>query len=134
MLAAHDSAAGSCQIGNLNGDVYGDLLVGAPGEAVGEITAGGMYAFRGTSTAFAPHLGFGQSTGGWTNGNGERFGQSFAFADVDGSTTDLVIAAPGNVVGGVGYAGSLFLWRTAGNNAPTAWRAVGVDSKSPYAE
>lgn len=121
-------------IGNLTGDAYGDLLVGAPGEAVGTITAGWMYTFKGTSTGFAPHHGFGQSSGGWTNGNGERFGQSFALAEVDGNIVDLVVGAPGNNVSGTNYAGSLFIMQGQGNNQLTGWRSLDMDSKSPYAD
>ena len=93
-----------------------------------------MYTFRGTYCAFAPHQGFGQSTGGWTNGNGERFGQSFALAEVDGNIVDLVVGAPGNNVSGVNYAGSLFIMQGQGNNQLTGWRSLDMDSKSPYAD
>jgi hypothetical protein len=131
---AGDQFGAALAIGNLTGDAYGDLLVGAPGEAVGAITAGWMYTFRGTASTFVPHHGFGQSSGGWTNGNGERFGQSFALADVDGNTVDLFVGAPGNHIGGANYAGSLFLWQSQGDAEPAPWRAFSVDSKSPYAQ
>lgn len=129
-----DRFGAALAIGNLTGDAYGDLLVGAPGEAVGSITAGWMYTFRGGASGFAPHAGFGQSTGGWTNGNDERFGNSFALAEVDGNIVDLVVGAPGNHVGSASYAGSVFLWQSRGNNTPAAWRALSADSKSPYAD
>lgn len=93
-----------------------------------------MYTFKGTSTGFAPHHGFGQSSDGWTSGNGERFGQSFALADVDGNDIDLVIGAPGNHLNNASYAGSLFLWQARGNDQPAAWRALSVNSTSPYAQ
>lgn len=121
-------------IGDLTGDGTGDLLVGAPGEAVGELTAGWMYTFKGTSAEFVPHQGFGQSTGGWTNGNGERFGQSFALAELDGNVVDLVVGAAGNHISGASYAGSLFLWQSRGDDAPAAWRALSINSTSPYAQ
>lgn len=129
-----DQFGAALAIGNLTGDSYGDLLVGAPGEASGAVTAGWMYTFRGTYSAFAPHQGFGQSTGGWTNGNGERFGQSFALAEVDGNIVDLVVGAPGNNVSGTNYAGSLFIMQGQGNNQLTGWRSLDMDSKSPYAD
>lgn len=129
-----DQFGATLAIGDLTGDAYGDLLIGAPGEAVGTTTAGWMYTFRGSSTAFVPHHGFGQSTGGWTNGNGERFGQSFALAEVDGNIIDLVVGAPGNHVGAANYAGSVFLFESQGNNQLTGWRALSIDSKSPYAD
>jgi hypothetical protein len=131
---AGDQFGAALAIGNLTGDSYGDLLVGAPGEAVGAITAGWMYTFRGTSTTFVPHHGFGQSSGGWNDGNGERFGQSFALADVDGNTIDLIVGAPGNHIAGTNYAGSLFLWQAQGLAEPSPWRAFSVNSKSPYAQ
>lgn len=121
-------------IGELTGDAHGDLLIGAPGEAVGAITAGWMYTFKGTPSGFAPHHGFGQSSGGCTNGNGERFGQSIALADLDGNVVDLVVGAPGNQVSTASYAGSLFLWQGRGNNEPAAWRALSINSVSPYAQ
>ncbi len=129
-----DQFGATLAIGNLTDDAYGDLLVGAPGEAVGNITAGWMYTFRGSHSGFVPHHGFGQSSGGWNNGNGERFGQSFVLAEVDGNVIDLVVGAPGNHINGASYAGSLFLWQGQGNNKPTGWRSLTVDSKSPYAD
>lgn len=120
-------------IGNLTGDSYGDLLVGAPGEAYGSVKSGWMYSFRGTYSSFVPLAGFGQSTGGWTNGNGERFGNSFVLAEIDGNIPDLIVGAPGNHVGGANYAGSLFIWQGDGNSTPDPWRALSANSKSPYA-
>ena len=55
-------------------------------------------------------------------------------AEVDGNVIDLVVGAPGNHINGASYAGSLFLWQGQGNNKPTGWRSLTVDSKSPYAD
>ena len=130
---AGDLFGAALAIGDLTGDGVRDLMVGAPGEAVGTVTAGWMYTFKGTGGGFTPHSGFGQSTGDWTNGNGERFGQSIALAEVDGNVPDLIVGAPGNHVGNASYAGSFFLWEGRGDDQPAPWRALSVDSKSPYA-
>lgn len=131
---AGDRFGAALAIGDMTSDAYGDLLVGAPGEAIGATTAGWMYTWRGTANTFTPHLGFGQSTGGWTNGNDEGFGHAFALARVDGGVVDIVVAAPGNHVGGASYAGGLFLWQGNGNAQPTTWRAFSMNSDSPYAD
>lgn len=136
VMAAHEAGdrfGAALAIGDLTADGTGDLLVGAPGEAVGTVTAGWMYSFRGTGPGFVAHAGFGQSTGGWINGTDERFGSSFALAEVDGNIVDLVVGAPGNHVGAASYAGSVFLWQSRGDAVPAGWRALSVDSKSPYA-
>jgi hypothetical protein len=131
---AGDQFGAALAIGDLTEDNRGDLLVGAPGEAVGNTTAGWMYTWRGTADAFVPHHGFGQSTGGWTNGNDERFGQSFALAEIDGNVIDLVVGAAGNHVGGASYAGSLFVWQSSGDAVPKKWQALSTNSKSPLAQ
>ncbi len=129
-----DAFGTSLAFGDVNGDGVTDLLVGAPGEAVGNATPGWVYAYGGYQSGFGAMYGFGQSTGGWNDGNGERYGQSIAIGHFDRVGADIVVGAPGNHSGTESYAGAFFLWRA--KNAvmtPTPWRAYSIETKSPDA-
>ncbi len=100
--AARGDKLGSAlaEAGDLDGDGYGDLLVGAEGEDSGGDLAGAAYLFYGpvldgvsASEADLSIIGAGRD---------ERAGASLSVAgDIDGDGwTDLAIGAPGSSVGG----------------------------------
>jgi len=96
--------------GDINGDGFGDLVVGAPAGS-----AGAAYVYLGSATGVAAtpsHTLTGSAAG-------EEFGASVAGAgDVDGDGYgDLIIGAPNASVAGVGVAGSATMY-SGGSGVP----------------
>jgi hypothetical protein len=102
--------------GNLNGDAYTDVLVGAPG-------AGQVYAFLGSATGLATAA---DST--LTGVAADEFGSAVAFAgDTNGDGfDDVLVGAPaaGNAGTNSGSA-ALFTGTAAGLNTGAAWNTFG---------
>jgi hypothetical protein len=78
--------------GDVNGDGYSDVVVGAPYLANGEQDEGRAYVYHGSAAGLAP-------TPAWTtesNGTSARFGSSVASAgDVNGDGfSDIIVGAP----------------------------------------
>jgi hypothetical protein len=111
--AEDEWVGGALAAGDLDGNGYDDLAIGAPGETVnGQTRAGRVYVIRGT-------------TGGLGNGvlsvldqiglpgsptANDGFGGTLAFGHFNASTdayADLAIGAAGDLVGGVDGAGSV---------------------------
>ncbi|HEX8103719.1 MAG TPA: proprotein convertase P-domain-containing protein [Solirubrobacteraceae bacterium] len=98
---------------DLNGDGYGDLAIGAPGEDDGGITDMGRVTIlygsaNGLKTAGALMLG--QGSPGVPDGNepGDRFGAALAAGNLGrGARGDLAIGAPGEDVGAIDGAGAV---------------------------
>ncbi|MCO4774175.1 MAG: FG-GAP repeat protein, partial [Deltaproteobacteria bacterium] len=118
--------------GDLNGDGYGDLVVGAPGNGVSFGTEGRVYIFHGSGTGIA---GFANTTLAMPLliGNSsvdDKFGFSVAGAgDTNGDGySDIVVGAPG-CEGGTGYAnnGCAFVYTgtATGLIGTPAWNVVG---------
>ncbi len=87
--------------GRLNNDAYDDLLVGVPGEALGDIeAAGSVVVFKGSSSGLSTSsvTSLSQSSTGIT-GTAEEFdafGSALALADVTGDTYgEIIVGAPG---------------------------------------
>ena len=105
--------------GDVNGDGYGDVIVGAPFYNNGTVDEGGAFAYYGSSTglttSYAWHV--------EGNQTGLNLGQSVAGAfDVDGDTfEDVVVGAPDP-----GNAGSVLLFHGNGGHGlsriPRQWR------------
>jgi hypothetical protein len=84
--------AAVCAAGDVNGDGFGDIVIGAPGLTNGETNEGRVYVFHGSSSGLGPMP-------SWTlesNRVGATFGWSVGTAgDVNGDTfADLIIGAP----------------------------------------
>jgi hypothetical protein len=103
-------------VGDVNGDGYGDLVVGDPDEPttegpVGHL-GGAVHVWFGSASGVdhgAPPVTIHQDTGG-VPGVGERhdrFGAAVAVTDLDGDGVgDIVVGVPGEALGGIGDAGS----------------------------
>ncbi|GAA3496209.1 FG-GAP repeat protein [Streptomyces prasinosporus] len=113
----------SGQIGDVNGDGYGDLVTGVPYDASlmpgdtpahrgGEIQV--LYgSARGITTDQKPHV-FHQDTASVPGGgeDGDLFGFSLGVGDTDGDGyADVLVGGHGEAVGSAGYAGSATLLR-----------------------
>ncbi|MEU5943627.1 hypothetical protein ABZ807_31745 [Micromonospora sp. NPDC047548] len=98
---ANDAFGTALATGDFNGDGYGDLAIGTPGEAPGANPAGGsVYVYKGSSSGVVKGWTVQQTGTGDTIEAGDQFGAALAAGNVTGSSyTDLVIGAPGEAVG-----------------------------------
>jgi hypothetical protein len=113
----------SGQIGDVNGDGYGDLVTGVPYDA--SLTSGSTPAHRGGEiqvlyggpegiTADQKPQVFHQDTTGvpGQGEDGDLFGYSLSVGDTNGDKyADVLVGAPQEAVGSAGYAGSATLLR-----------------------
>ncbi|HEX5496035.1 MAG TPA: hypothetical protein VFX70_15810 [Mycobacteriales bacterium] len=106
--AAADKFGAALAAGDVNGDGFADLLVGAPGKTVGAVSgSGATYLFAGgprqaDSTA-SMHLGrrIGQTDVGAGNETNDAFGASVAMGDITGDgRADAIIGHSGEAVPG----------------------------------
>jgi len=84
--------------GNLNGDAYEDLIVGAPGNDTGGLDAGAVYIFYGRSLTNMVDINATNADIIITGDNaGDKFGWDVAgIGDIDGDTVDdIIVGAPG---------------------------------------
>ncbi|WP_338703282.1 FG-GAP and VCBS repeat-containing protein [Streptomyces sp. Q6] len=140
--AATGTQSAAARAGDLDGDGFGDLAVGAPeGTIAGHAKAGYVSVAYGTAQGVRTtrHKGITQRTAGipGTPEAGDRFGSATAVGDVDGDGyADLVIGSGGEAIGSVKGAGSVTVVFGAkgglGNDAiafhaptPTARQAFG---------
>ncbi|MEV5607380.1 FG-GAP-like repeat-containing protein [Streptomyces sp. NPDC052225] len=111
--AASGPQSAAARAGDLDGDGFGDLAVGAPeGTIAGHAKAGYVSVAYGTAQGVrtSRHKGITQRTSGipGTPEAGDRFGSAVAVGDVDGDGyADLVIGSGGEAIGSVKGAGSV---------------------------
>ena len=91
--------------GDFNGDGFGDVVVGSPGEAIGtRAQAGAVHVFPGSVSGLnvPASTSFSQSSAGLAGSAeaGDRFGEQLAGGDFNGDGfDDLVVASPGEALG-----------------------------------
>jgi hypothetical protein len=115
LLAGLCLAAGTSEAANFVGDGYDDLIVGAPGEALGVgPRSGAAFIYRGYSFGVASH-GIIDQSGLDINELGDEFGSAFAAGDFDGDgELDLAIGAPGEALGTGPRSGAVFVYTGTG--------------------
>jgi hypothetical protein len=104
------------QVSDFNGDGYGDLAVGVPGEDVGTaIDTGGVNVLYGSATglnATSNQFWDETATGTASDATGDLFGWAIATGDFNGDGyADLAIGVPGSQVGaspGAGFVSVLY--------------------------
>jgi hypothetical protein len=119
-------------VGDVNGDGYSDVLVGAPGYDYGQVDEGAVFLFLGS------HQGLSWVFSWYAEGNqaGAALGVSVAGAgDVNGD------GYPDGIVGAPGYRntiddeGAAFIWYSGspyGNPANASWSAFGGQGDSDF--
>lgn len=115
---------GACAAGDVNGDGYSDVAVGAPGYAT---STGRTYVYHGSSTGLS-------TTSAWT-ATGENTDTQFGFSvstagDANGDGfADIIIGAPAFANQGKGY---VYYGSLAGLSVAAEWTATGENSGDQY--
>jgi hypothetical protein len=93
-----DQFGAALAAGDIVGDVFQELLVGAPGEAPGaDPKAGRVFIFPGAAGGFTPGFFITQTDAGEVNEAGDQFGAALAVGDFNGDWLgDLAVGAPGD--------------------------------------
>ena len=124
-VAGDSLGAALCAPGDVDGDGFDDLLVGAPGTASPGVVAGAVYLFRGGAEGLLdepPAVARAADPGGW-------FGAAVAGAgDLDGDgRTDVLVGEPGHSADGPLRGRAILILGAAGGLSDGfAWSATGA--------
>lgn len=121
--------SGALASGDLNGDGFDDLVIGAPGAGDSAAGAGVFHVLYGSRSGLstANNQLIGQFFSGLADKTGDRFGESIAVADVNGDRIDdVIVGAPGRTNG----AGQVYVYhgRRGGSLSSVASRILTQDS------
>lgn len=110
---ADDEYGAALAAGNVTGTSHADLVVGAPGEAVGSgpADAGSVYVVPGAASGKSTGFMITQSDGGGSSELGDRFGSALAVANVDKDAfADIAVGVPGEAPGSAPAGGSVMVF------------------------
>ncbi len=118
--------------GDVNGDGFGDVIIGAPQFDNGETDEGRAFVFLGSSTGLSAMAGwsaesdlqgalFGRSVAGSGDTNGDGFG-------------DVIVGAPGSIGGPSTGRAFVFLGSSSGLSAVPAWMVEDEQSNAGFGE
>lgn len=113
-----DNFGNTLAFGDINGDGYADLAVGAPSRNAGAgVNQGVIYTFLSTGT---PGISSGSATGANSSitgqGSGDKFGSSASLGDFNGDGyADLAVGAPNRNAGAGGNQGVVYTFNSAGS-------------------
>jgi hypothetical protein len=117
--------------GDVNGDGFADVIVGAPYYTNGQNNEGGTWVYHGSATGLATSA----ATHDEGNQAGARFGTSVATAgDVNGDGyADVIIGAP-DYTSGENDEGRVWVWHgsASGLSATHDWRAEGNQANAHF--
>ena len=124
-----DELGASLAVGDLDGDGYPDLAIGAPGEMAGAVSdVGAVFVARGSAAGLVPSAVITQATVGEVDEGDDRFGAALAIGDFTGDGVgDLAIGAPGEQPGAAADAGRVFILRGQLAGALVSWDQLGQE-------
>jgi hypothetical protein len=123
---ADDEYGAALAAGNVTGTGNADLVVGAPGEAVGAgpADAGAVYVVPGASSGKSAGFARAQTDAGGTNELGDRFGSALTVANFDkDGFADIAVGVPGEAPGNAPASGSVTVFPGAAADTDTGYGA-----------